>query len=219
MRDSFIIYRSFYEAIKDLPPDNQLEMYNAICEYSLNLVEPELSGLSKTIFTLVKPQLDANIQRFKNGKKPKQKRNESETEAKDKQTESKTEANKNVNDNPNVNVNDNQNEKHLLFERFWNLYDKKVEAKKCKEKFLRLKDAEIEKIFLTLPDYIKSTPDVKFRKNPSTYLNNQCWNDEVVIHKEELRDYPSHLNPPKAGCVWRNVGNTWMQVIAPQPEL
>ena len=109
--------------------------------------------------------------------------------------------------------------KDSMFEIFWDLYDKKVDSKKCKEKFLRLKDAEIEKIFLTLPDYIKSTPDVKFRKNPSTYLNNQCWNDEVVIHKEELRDYPSHLNPPKAGCQWRNVGNTWMQVIAPQPEL
>lgn len=107
MRDSFIFYRSFFEAISDLPNENQLEIYNAIADFSLNFKEPNLSGLSSTIFKLIKPQLEANNKRFENGSKPKQKRNISKTEAKKKQVKSKTEANNNVNNN--VNVNDNIN--------------------------------------------------------------------------------------------------------------
>lgn len=57
-RESVIFYRSFFEAIKQLPIETQAEAYNAIFEYSLNFKEVELSVLSKTIFTLIKPQLE-----------------------------------------------------------------------------------------------------------------------------------------------------------------
>jgi len=107
-RDSLIIYRSFYEAIKDLPKENQAEVWTAIFEYGLNFNEPELSGISKTIFTLIKPQLTANIAKYHNGKKAKVKQKESKPEAKGKQVKSKTEGN--VNDNVNDNVNGNNNE-------------------------------------------------------------------------------------------------------------
>lgn len=107
MRDSSIFYRSFYEAIKSLPESNQLEVYNAIFEYSFNFVEVELTGLSNTIFTLIKPQLEANNKRYENGTKPKNKKSESKIEAKDEQKISKVEANK----NKNVNKNNNENEK------------------------------------------------------------------------------------------------------------
>lgn len=108
MRDSMIFYRSFYEAIKELPLETQGEIYNAIFTYGLDFEVTELSGVSKTIWTLIKPQIDANIKRFENGKKPKNKQTESKTEAKNNQDESKTETNNNnnVNDNVNVNVND-----------------------------------------------------------------------------------------------------------------
>ena len=69
----------------------------------------------------------------------------------------------------------------LTFESFWELYDKKVDSKKCKDKFNKVKESDRQKILDTLPTYIKSTPDIKFRKNPSTYLNNECWNDTVEI--------------------------------------
>jgi hypothetical protein len=110
-RDSTIFYRSFYEAIKELPEANQLEIYNAIFEHSLNLNKPNLTGLSKTIYTLIEPQIEANLKRYENGNKPKKKHIESETEAKPKQDVSKSEANKNNNKNVNKNDNDNNNEK------------------------------------------------------------------------------------------------------------
>ena len=106
-RDSFIFYRSFYEAISELPKENQADTYNAIMQYALNQEEIELTGIPKAIFSLVKPQLDANYKKYENGKQKK-----SKTEAKQKQTKSKTgtNVNENVNENENVNVNDNDNE-------------------------------------------------------------------------------------------------------------
>lgn len=107
-RDSFIFYRSFYEAISELPKENQADSYNAIMRYALDQEEIELTGISKAIFSLVKPQLDANYKKYENGKQKK-----SKTEAKQKQTKSKkvtnvnVNENVNVNDNVNVNVNDN----------------------------------------------------------------------------------------------------------------
>lgn len=102
-RDSFIFYRSFYEAISELPKENQADTYDAIMQYALNQKEIELTGISKAIFSLVKPQLDANYKKYENGKQKKSKK-----EAKVKQNESKVETN--VNDNVNVNENDNDND-------------------------------------------------------------------------------------------------------------
>lgn len=107
MRDSMIFYRSFYEAIKDLPLENQGEIYNAVFSYGLDFKEPNLNGISKVVWTLIKPQVDANIRKYNNGTKEKKKQNRSKAEAKQKQEISKVEAN--VNDN--VNDNDNQNDK------------------------------------------------------------------------------------------------------------
>jgi len=74
-----------------------------------------------------------------------------------------------------------ENKKKELFERFWNLYDKKTNRDKCLKKFLTLKSEEMEQIFRQLPEYVKATPDKKFRKDPSTYLNNKSFNDEIII--------------------------------------
>ena len=109
MRDTTIFYRSFYEAIKELPLENQALIYDAIFSYALDFTEKDLTGICKTVFTLIKPQIDANNKRFENGTKPKTKQKESKTEAKDKQDLSKTEANNNKNNNKKVNNNKNNN--------------------------------------------------------------------------------------------------------------
>ena len=115
-RDSFIFYRSFYEAINDLPEKSQLKVYKAICEMSLNFDEIDLSGLSLTIFKLIKPQLEANNKRYINGSKggaPKGNQNATKSQPKGNQKTTKKQPNNNenvnVNDNENVNVNDNIN--------------------------------------------------------------------------------------------------------------
>lgn len=101
-KESFVFYRSFYEAIKDLDCDTKVEIYDAICEYSLNQNETKIEGIGKAILTLIKPLLDANLKRYKNGcfgGRPKTK-----TKPNENQKETKPEPNDNDNVNDNVNV-------------------------------------------------------------------------------------------------------------------
>ncbi|WP_284461597.1 DUF6291 domain-containing protein [Chryseobacterium sp.] len=88
-RDGFVFYRSFYEGIKDLPRDIQGEVLTSIMEYGLNGVTTEnLKPVARAIFTLIKPQIDANNQKFINGKSggrpPKEKPNHNQEETKQK---------------------------------------------------------------------------------------------------------------------------------------
>ena len=68
------------------------------------------------------------------------------------------------------------------FEEFWNDYDKKVGSKeKLRKKWENLSNANKLKINEHMPLYKKSQPDKKYRKNPETYLNNESWNDEIIV--------------------------------------
>ena len=126
-RESFVFYRSFYEGIKELPRDIQGEVLTAIMEYGLNGVTTEnQKPITKAMFALIKPQLDANNQRFENGrlgaehgkkggrpKKEKPQENPNLTPKKPQENPNLT-PNVNVNDNVNVNVNDNDNDLFLF---------------------------------------------------------------------------------------------------------
>lgn len=90
----------------------------------------------------------------------------------------KTLVNVNGNVNVSVNVNDNVN---ITFGEFWELYDKKVgDKKKLEAKWNKLTDKERQDIMNYIPRYIKSQPDKKYRKDPSTFLNNNAWEDEII---------------------------------------
>ena len=68
IRDSFVFYRSFYEAIKLWPEENQLSALKAIIEYALNGKE-DITSSDAVVMALVKPQIDKNNKRYENGKK------------------------------------------------------------------------------------------------------------------------------------------------------
>lgn len=69
MRDGIIFYKSFYESITELSSESALKIYDAIFRYAFFDEESELSGVEKAIFTIIKPQLDANNKRYEDGKK------------------------------------------------------------------------------------------------------------------------------------------------------
>jgi len=66
-RDSFIFYRSFFEAIDGLPVENQAHIYKAISGYALNGELIELDVWENAVFKTIKSQIDANNERFLNG--------------------------------------------------------------------------------------------------------------------------------------------------------
>lgn len=70
IRESFVFYKSFKEAIESLDTDrDKLLAYRTIIEYGLTGEEPDVTGVAKTIYLLVKPQIDVNRKRYLNGKK------------------------------------------------------------------------------------------------------------------------------------------------------
>lgn len=65
------------------------------------------------------------------------------------------------------------------FEEFWNTYNKRIGKEKTKAKWAKLKQKEVDAIFLALPSYIASR-EVKYRKDPERYLTHRVWEDEVL---------------------------------------
>ena len=74
------------------------------------------------------------------------------------------------------------------FETFWNLYDKKVDRKKSFDKWKRLKESERDQIIEKTPDYVKHHSEIKYRKNPVTFLNNRSWEDEIKTESQASED-------------------------------
>lgn len=116
MRESFVFYRSFYEALAALNQTQRTKVLMALCEYALDGIEPDLTGAPAAVFMLIRPQVDANNRKYENGKKggrpanstsSENKKNQKITKRKPKDNQSKTKVEPNV--NVNVNVNDNAN--------------------------------------------------------------------------------------------------------------
>ena len=68
MSESFVSYRSFHEALKDLTIEQYGRVMYAINEYALNQVEMELNKTEKAIFNLMKPKIIAGIKYLENRK-------------------------------------------------------------------------------------------------------------------------------------------------------
>lgn len=68
------------------------------------------------------------------------------------------------------------------FDDFWGLYGKKVGKPKAEKKWKKIPQVAREEIMGHLELYVRSTPDVKYRKDPATYLNNESWKDEIINH-------------------------------------
>lgn len=209
-RNSFIFYRSFFETIGDLNDADQLQIYRAICEFSLNAKSIDLIGFPKTIFRLIEPQLIANKARFKNGclgakhgvkgGRPKSKKTPKKPLANPKKTPSLT-------PNKNVNLNHNLNEESELksklesqFESFWESYIpvktnngfvKKGSKEKSKIAFFKaLKKTSFEKIMAALQsDLNYCQQNNRFTKNVTNWLSQGDFEitDETCIIAESKK--------------------------------
>ena len=62
-------YRSWYEAAKHLPDTDRLTYYELIFEYALNQVDnsKNISDYMSSFWILSKPNIDANLRKWKNG--------------------------------------------------------------------------------------------------------------------------------------------------------
>lgn len=68
VRDGFIFYRSFAEAVGCLSDSERLAVLDAILAYGLD-GEDNSEGVAAAMMKLIKPQIDANNKRYENGQK------------------------------------------------------------------------------------------------------------------------------------------------------
>ena len=67
------------------------------------------------------------------------------------------------------------------FEEWWCSYAKKRGRKKAEAKWNKLSAEDRKACMNATPAYVASTPDPVYRKDPLTYLNGECWNDELIF--------------------------------------
>ena len=69
------------------------------------------------------------------------------------------------------------------FSEWWELYNKKRGKEKCMKKWEKMSYEDRRACIEATPAYVASTEDKQFRKDPLTYLNGKCWNDEIIIRQ------------------------------------
>lgn len=208
-RKSFLIHIDSIEILDDLSNEQAGELFKAIKAYQYN-DEIELSAIVKIAFSPFKNQFKRDEEKYiktcearaSAGSKGGKQKVANASKCKQEVANLAENKNKNKNKTKNKSDSDNNNNSEVIetrFAEFWDVYNKKSDSAKCKAKFSKLSNDEIDLIFEKLPEYIKSTPDKQYRKNPITWLNGKCWNDEVIqqigsaksTHTFETQNYQS----------------------------
>ena len=104
-RKQFTWYRSYYDALKEIPAEEFRAIVLAVCAYALDGEESELSGVARAIFTLIRPTLEVGRSKAENrsraeqtplsaeqtGNRPEQTKNKPEQTRKEKEKEKERE--------------------------------------------------------------------------------------------------------------------------------
>ena len=211
-RDSMVMYRSFVEAVRDLPAEQFKDAMLAILDYGLDGTEKEdITGVSKIVLTMAKPMIDKNNQRYHNGRKggrPKTKQDtvektekpmvsnsetygydnekpmvsDSKTYGYDNENDSKPNVNDNVIDNAYVNVNDNA---YANTEKVANATKERVPYQDVVEDF--------NNICKTLPRVTKLT-DARRKVIKARFKDHGLAGIQTVFEKAESSDFLSGRN-------------------------
>ena len=220
MKDSFIFYRSFYEAINIFGAKTKLKLYESIMKLNFNQCEHETEVLQLCdeletdlkpnryaygTFMSIKPQILANFKRYKNGCKgakygslggaPIGNRNAKKTTRNENVYE-----NENVNEDVNENANVNENEKFL----------KKEKSDPFLNSTKTFFAQEYEKVFGSAP-YLSHDDSMRLLELSKEYKNlNEIIPD--AIKKLKKIEFDSKINfTPTAS--WLLKGNNFERVM------
>ncbi len=204
-RKSFVLHKDSLEILPDLTDEQAGKLFKAIYAYQID-EEIKLDQIIKMVFLPFKNQfarddskyLETCERRAIAGSKGGKQKVANASKSKQKVANVADSVSKSKSDSKS----DSDSKKEVTndrFAEFWDLYGKKSDSAKCKAKFSKLSKSDIELIFEKLPAYINSTPDKQYRKNPITWLNGKCWNDEIIqpnnqaksTHTFETQNYTS----------------------------
>ncbi len=168
-----MFYGSYHEAVKELPDEEQGAVYKAILDYAFQQKLPDLSGVAKAIFVLVKPSIDTAIKNCENGKQggrpPKNNPNEN--------------PNKNLEETQSITQVETQNESEIETEDITETETLlKIKDKRNKDVFKK-KD-EKEKVFIppTLEEIIEYVNERQSSVDPQRFYDFFTADDDPKKH-------------------------------------
>lgn len=80
-----------------------------------------------------------------------------------------------------INIESKDSLDEFSFEHAWELYEKKGTSKVARRRWDNLTKAKKQLALRHIPLYVAATPVKQYRKNFETYLNQEAWNDEILI--------------------------------------
>lgn len=182
-RGQFTFYRSYWQALQNLPKKERLAAYEAICDYALNGEEHALTGAAATAFILIRPTLDSGRKKAANGKhggengKGTTKQTESKAKANQKQSESEKE--REIEKEKEI---ENECYARGAFEEFWKAYPRKAGKEAARKAFAKAK-VPVATLVAAVERQKKSAQWQKdggqFIPHPATWLNQGRWQDEL----------------------------------------
>lgn len=197
----FVMLRSYYEAIRDLPDNDRLCIVDAIFRYVFESSVPEnLPPHLTGYFILLRPNIDSSVKKYaaqkangtKGGRPPKPKNNPSETQTKPKHNQDK-EKDK---DKEICTCAASQRSAHAKeFATFWKAYPKKQDKQRAMKAFDKaMKQTDLETMLAAL-EVQKHSADWKkdggqYIPLPTTWLNGCRWEDEAASAVSEYSYVP-----------------------------
>lgn len=172
------------EVCKDLPPDDFKQLFFAIVDYQKNGTPfPVFTGTLKIISTLIFPCVQNRVESAILGKQGAIKRWESPPNSPP-INQDKISKDKISKDKINISIEKTNKELENQFNEFWDVYPKKASKPYAKKIYLKIApSAELHAIMLNaikVQKQSKQWQDAQYIPNPSTWLNQEKWNDETT---------------------------------------
>lgn len=101
--------------------------------------------------------------------------------------------------------------KEEQFETFWRAYPRRISKGAARTAFAKaIGKTTLESMIRAIGDYIANKPTYQDYKHPSTWLNQECWDDEWIVpvpvqkfeRKRTLADARADLNSHYRDADW-----------------
>ncbi|WP_280747311.1 DUF6291 domain-containing protein [Parabacteroides sp. PF5-9] len=193
MKNSLVLYFQQYEAIKGLSLEDKGLLLDVVFGYAMSGEIPsDLPPLVSMAFSFIRTAMDIDSEKYekkceRNKENIRKRWNDFNTKEYDR-IESNNSNTKHTDTDTDTDINivesfDSTSE--LSFDFIWSLYEKKGNKKTSINRWNKLSSKNKKLALNHIPLYVRSTPDKRFRKNFEVYINQEVWNDELPINKQQ----------------------------------
>jgi len=194
LKKAFLIYKDSLTVLDLLTDEQAGKLFKAIRDHQ-DGKEPELELALKIAFIPFQNQFDRDVTKYDNITERNRLNGAKGGRPKKTQINPETQSNPKKADTVKVKVKETEKEINNYkkdFDLFWSIFDKKTDRKKCELAWIKTTEnyshEKISEILQQAKKYKVLTPDAKYRKNPLTWINGECWNDEME-QVENLKKY------------------------------